>query len=192
MWFINSDWLIFCEVIIHYKQKFCRLVVISLALLVFYYGWVFHMPEFHVKYWYICVIVDETFTTCGSSIYSSVSRCWYLTMNNVYVRKNNWTGFCCQCILTCVCQLSFYLSSDVYMAMFEWTRYNYAFLYTMYVHSLKRCFIIINIFFCLNSFILSLWLTLINCVEPFQAKADSFNRERFTCNRQSFYFTDKY
>lgn len=72
-----------------FKQKFCRLVVISLALLVFYYGWVFHMPEFHVKYWYICVIVDETFTTCGSSIYSSVSRCWYLTMNNVYVRKNN-------------------------------------------------------------------------------------------------------
>lgn len=114
---------------------------------------------------------------------------WTMSMSEKTI---NWTGFCCQCILTCVCQLSFYLSSDVYMAMFEWTRYNYAFLYTMYVHSLKRCFIIINIFFCLNSFILSLWLTLIDCVEPFQAKADSFNRERFTCNWQSFYFRDKY
>lgn len=144
MWFINSDWLIFCEVIIHYKQKFCRLVVISLALLVFYYGWVFHM-------WNIDTFVLLLMRLLQPLVHQYIRQSpdvdtWRWTMS-MSEKTINWTGFCCQCILTCVCQLSFYLSSDVYMAMFEWTRYNYAFLYTMYVHTLKRCFIIINIFF---------------------------------------------
>lgn len=116
---------------------------------------------------------------------------WGWTMFMSEKKQTDLVFFCCKCIFTCVCQLSFYLSSDVYMSMFEWTQYIYAFLYTMYVHILKRCFTIINIFIVFNSFILSLWLTTINCVEPFQAKAGSFSCERFICNWQSFYFTDK-